>query len=345
MKSILIVGGAGYIGSHVVKAVAKAGYHPVALDNLSTGHPDAVQHGQLIVGSMADNALLDQLFREHDIAAVMHYATIGQAGESVRDPASYYRNNLAATRVLLDAMHAHGIKRLVFSSTAAVYGNPQYLPVDEEHRKLPINPYGRTMWMVEQMLADYDTAYDLRYVSLRNFNVAGADGDGELGERHIPENHLIPLVLQAGLGKSEAVTVFGTDYETRDGTCVRDYVHIDDLCNAHLAALQVLLKGAPSTAYNIGNGEGFTVKEVIGVAEHVLQRSIPVVQSGRRAGDPASLIADTGRARAELEWAPRHRKLGQIVQYAALWEIRHYLGYADTRDKAGADAGLKTVSS
>jgi UDP-glucose 4-epimerase len=320
MQIILVVGGAGYIGSHMVKTLAEAGYLPLTLDNLSTGFPDAVSRGELVIGSMADRELLGLLFRRQKIAAVMHFAAYSQVGESMREPGKYYRNNVAATQALLDAMVDHGVKNLVFSSTAAVYGNPLYTPIDESHPKAPINPYGRSKWMVEQMLADYNAACGLRSIALRYFNAAGADPDGRLGERHAPETHLIPLVLQAGLGKRDAVTVFGSDYDTADGTCIRDYIHIEDLCSAHLLALQALLGGAASAAYNLGNGEGFSVNEVIRIAERVLQRPIPVIRGERRAGDPSVLVANARRARKELGWTPRHPELDRIIGHAAAWE-------------------------
>jgi UDP-glucose 4-epimerase len=320
MQTILVVGGAGYIGSHMVKALAQAGYATLTLDNLSTGFADAVPHGELVIGTMADRNLLDFLFHRHKIEAVMHFAACSQVSESTNDPARYYRNNVAATQVLLDAMVAHDVRHLVFSSTAAVYGNPQYLPLDEAHPKTPINPYGRSKWMVEQMLADYDAAYGLNSIALRYFNAAGADPDGRLGERHDPETHLIPLVLQAGLGRRDVITVFGTDYDTADGTCIRDYIHIEDICSAHLLALQTLLDGTASNVYNLGNGAGFSVNEVIRVADHVLQRPIPVMHGERRAGDPSVLVADAQRAREALGWIPRYPDLERIIRHAAAWE-------------------------
>jgi len=343
MQTILVVGGAGYIGSHMVKALAQAGYATLTLDNLSTGFADAVQHGELVIGSMADRNLLDLLFYRHQIAAVMHFAAYSQVGESARDPARYYRNNVAATQVLLDAMVAHDIRHLVFSSTAAVYGNPQCLPLDEAHPKAPINPYGRSKWMVEQILADYDAAYGLNSIALRYFNAAGADPDGRLGERHAPETHLIPLVLQAGLGKRDAITVFGTDYDTEDGTCIRDYIHIEDLCNAHLLALQTLLDGTASNVYNLGNGTGFSVHEVIRVAERVLQRPIPVIYGERRPGDPSVLVADAQRAREALGWIPRHPDLECIIRHAAAWEMARDDLPAGTSGNACADAAGHTA--
>lgn len=322
MKKILVVGGAGYIGSHMVKTLARNGLEPITLDNLSTGFADAVHHGELIVGSMADRGLLDELFRQNEISAVMHFAAFSQVGESMRDPARYYRNNVCHTQVLLDAMVHAGVDQLVFSSTAAVYGNPVYTPIDELHPTQPINPYGKSKLMIEQMLSDYESAYGLRSIALRYFNAAGADSDCELGERHDPETHLVPLVLQAGLGKRDAITVFGTDYDTHDGSCVRDYIHIEDLCSAHLAALRRLQKGGKSDVFNLGNGAGFSVLEVIRVAADVLGNRIPVQPGQRRPGDPPVLVAEANRARTELNWQPVHTDLHEIVRTASDWENR-----------------------
>jgi UDP-glucose 4-epimerase len=321
MKNILVVGGAGYIGSHMVKALLGAGYRPVVLDNLSTGFADAVHDAELIVGSMADSELLNLLFRRHRFDAVMHFAAFSRVGESMREPDRYYRNNVAATQVLLDAMVGHGVGQLVFSSTAAVYGNPLSVPIDEDHPLVPINPYGRSKWVVEQMLGGYRAAYGLRSIALRYFNAAGADPEGWLGERHEPETHLIPLVLRAGLGRHTAITVFGTDYDTADGTCVRDYIHIEDLCSAHLLALRALVGGADSNVYNLGNGAGFSVGDVIRVAGDVLERPVPFVHGTRRPGDPAVLVADARRAQTELGWRPRFPELETIIRHAARWEI------------------------
>lgn len=320
MNRILVVGGAGYIGSHMVKRLVQAGYEPLVLDNLCTGFADAVPEAQLVVGSMADRALLDFLFSSDRIAAVMHFAANSRVGESMDDPFKYYRNNVAATQVLLDAMLAHDVCNLVFSSTAAVYGDPAAALISETHPLVPINPYGRSKWMVEQMLTAYRSAYGLRSVALRYFNAAGADPDGLLGERHDPETHLIPLVLQAAMRRREAVTVYGSDYPTRDGTCIRDYVHVADLCDAHLKALEALLTGAPGGAYNLGNGDGFSVGEVIRTVERVLARQVPVIPGQRRPGDPPQLVADATLARSELGWRPRYPDLETIVRHASVWE-------------------------
>ncbi len=321
--SILVVGGAGYIGAHMVKALRCAGFCPVVLDDLSSGHADAVGEAELVVGSMADPAALEGLFLRHRFAAVMHFASFIQVGESISDPAKYYRNNVAATLVLLEAMRWAGVGRFIFSSTAAVYGDPVHSPIDEDHPRNPVNPYGRSKWMIEQVLADYDRAYGLRSVCLRYFNAAGADPDGRLGECHEPETHLIPLVLQAAKGRREAISVFGCDYDTPDGTCIRDYIHVSDLCDAHLRALHHLLEGGGSACFNLGNGQGFSVREVIEAARRVTGRDIPVRYAARRAGDPPRLVADARRAREVLGWQPRRPDLETIVADAWAWECRY----------------------
>ncbi|MDO4723244.1 MAG: UDP-glucose 4-epimerase GalE [Comamonadaceae bacterium] len=324
---ILVVGGAGYIGSHMVKQLRQQGAAVVVLDDLSAGYADAVVAGaQLVVGSAADASLLAQLFAQHRFDAVMHFASFIQVGESVAEPAKYYANNVAATLTLLQAMRAAGVLRFIFSSTAAVYGNPQQLPIDEDHPKQPINPYGRSKWMAEQMLEDFDQAYGLKSVCLRYFNAAGADPEGELGERHVPETHLIPLVLQAAAGRRAAISVFGTDYDTPDGSCIRDYIHIADLCQAHALALQHLLAGGPSLRLNLGNGQGFSVLEVIEAARQVTGRDIAVRLEPRRPGDPARLVADSRRARELLGWQPQHAQLSTIIAHAWAWEQAHCWG-------------------
>ncbi|RRD67326.1 UDP-glucose 4-epimerase GalE [Comamonadaceae bacterium OH2310_COT-174] len=321
---ILVVGGAGYIGSHMVKHLCRQGVAVVVLDDLSAGYADAVvASAELVVGSAADAGLLAQLFARHRFDAVMHFASFIQVGESVTEPAKYYANNVAATLTLLQTMRTAGVQRFIFSSTAAVYGNPQQVPIDEEHPKQPINPYGRSKWMAEQMLEDFDQAYGLKSVCLRYFNAAGADPEGELGERHVPETHLIPLVLQAAAGRREAISVFGTDYDTPDGSCIRDYIHIDDLCQAHALALQHLLAGGPSLRLNLGNGQGFSVLEVIEAARQVTGRDITVHLEPRRPGDPARLVADSRLARELLGWQPRYTDLNTIIAHAWAWEQTH----------------------
>jgi UDP-glucose 4-epimerase len=318
--TILVVGGAGYIGSHMVKILLGEGYRVVTLDNLSTGYRDSVLGGEFFQGDLADREQLDRLLSQHTVDAVMHFASFIQVGESVLEPAKYYANNVTNTLNLLDAMVAHGVKRFIFSSSAAVYGEPIRVPIDEAHPKQPLNPYGRTKWMVEQILADYDFAYGLKSVSLRYFNAAGADPEGQLGERHEPETHLIPLVLQAGSGRREFVQVFGQDYETPDGTCIRDFVHVVDLCEAHRLALVNLLNGAGSSAYNLGNGNGFSVQEVIDTATRIVGKPIPVKQGARRKGDPARLVADASTAKKALGWVPRYPDLEKIIRHAWQWE-------------------------
>lgn len=319
---VLVVGGAGYIGSHMVKALHGEGADVVTLDDLSSGHADAVLHGRLVEGSIADRPLLERLFGEHRFDVAMHFASLIQVGESVRDPAPYYRNNVLNTQNLLEAMRAHGVKRFVFSSTAAVFGEPEYTPIDEKHRLAPINPYGWSKLMVEQMLQDWRQAYGFESVCLRYFNAAGADPGGALGERHEPETHLIPLVLQVASGRRPHIDVFGDDYDTPDGTCIRDYVHVADLCSAHLLAIRRMLAGAGGGRFNLGNGEGFSVRQVIEAARQVTGRDIAVRMQGRRAGDPARLVADATQAREVLGWAPRHAGLPGIVRDAWAWENR-----------------------
>ena len=317
---VLVVGGAGSIGSHMVKMLVAQGYDVTTLDNLSTGYRDAVTAGDFIQVDLADREILATLFARQSFDAVMHFASYIQVGESVKEPSKYYTNNLTNTLNLLDAMVVSGIKRFIFSSSAAVYGDPHTVPIPENHSKDPINPYGRTKWMVEQILADYDHAYALKSVSLRYFNAAGADPEGLLGERHEPETHLIPLVLRAASGRAQDIKVFGRDYDTPDGTCIRDYVHVEDLCSAHRLALDGLMQGQASNAYNLGNGSGFSVAEVIAASERVTGRSIPVTDQPRRAGDPPRLVADASRARAELGWQPQYADLDIIIAHAWAWE-------------------------
>ncbi len=319
---VLVVGGAGYIGSHMVQMLLDRGHEPVVFDNLSTGYRDAVPTGRLVEGDLADPAALEGLFAAQRFDGVMHFASLIQVGESVREPAKYYRNNVANTLNLLDAMHRHGVAHFIFSSTAAIFGEPDYVPIDEAHPRRPINPYGFSKFAIEQVLADYDRAYGLRSTCLRYFNAAGADPEARLGERHEPETHLIPLVLQAASGRRSHIDVFGQDYDTPDGTCIRDYIHIVDLCEAHLLALDRLRAGAPSGAYNLGNGNGFSVKEVIDASERVAGTSIARKYAGRRAGDPARLVADARRARSELGWQPRFADLDTIVRHAWAWECK-----------------------
>lgn len=322
---LLVIGGAGYIGSHMVQHLLAAGHGVVVVDNFSTGFRDALTAaGSPVLAELdiADAAALEALFSAHPFDAVLHFASFIQVGESVSEPGKYYANNLAATLTLLQSMVNAGVKRFIFSSTAAVYGEPDYVPIDEPHPKRPINPYGRSKSMVEQVLKDFDRAYGLKSVCLRYFNAAGADPGGQLGERHEPETHLIPLVLQAASGRREEITVFGRDYDTQDGTCVRDYIHVADLVEAHALALNYLQAGQPSTAFNLGNGQGFSVQEVIDAAQQVTGREIKIVDAPRRAGDPPRLVADSTLARKILGWQPRFSDLETIISHAWAWEKR-----------------------
>jgi UDP-glucose 4-epimerase len=316
----LVVGGAGYIGSHMVKHLLRQSCDVVTYDNLSTGYRDAVLGGEFVLGDLADNQALHTLFSTHQFDGVMHFASFIQVGESVKEPAKYYENNVTNTLNLLNAMVKHDVKRFIFSSTAAIYGEPHYVPIDEAHPKFPINPYGKTKLMTEQILEDYDRAYGLKSISLRYFNAAGADPEGELGERHHPETHLIPLVLQAASGRRPHISVFGRNYDTPDGTCIRDYIHVTDLCAAHWLSLQNLLGGGVSAAYNLGNGQGFSVQEVIETARAVTCHDIRTVDATRREGDPARLVADAASARDGLDWRPARFELKTIIQDAWKWE-------------------------
>lgn len=325
---ILVVGGAGYIGSHMVKQLSRAGYQVVVLDNLSTGFRELACYGQLVVGDLADTALLEQLFHENAFDAVMHFAACSLVGESVVDPSKYYRNNVTNTLNLLDVMIRQDVRHFIFSSTAATFGEPEYSPIDESHPQKPISSYGASKLMVERILQDYGSAYGLNSISLRYFNACGADPEGELGECHDPETHLIPLILQTASGRRGSITVFGRDYPTQDGTCIRDYIHIEDLCAAHALALDCLVSGKVSgaAAYNLGNGNGFSVQQVIDAAKGLVTeegRSIRVEEGKRRAGDPAVLVADAKRAKDELGWAPQYANLPTILKHA--WEWEKYL--------------------
>jgi len=316
---ILVIGGAGYIGSHMVKMLGQQGCSVTTLDDLSSGHRDAVLCGDFVQGNFGDRALLDTVL-SRGFNAVMHFASFIQVGESVQHPDKYYRNNVMYTLGLLDAMRAYGVDKFIFSSTAATFGEPQYTPIDEAHPQHPINPYGRTKLIVEQALADYDKAYGFKSVCLRYFNAAGADPEGELGERHDPETHLIPLVLQAASGRRPHINVFGRDYDTPDGTCIRDYIHINDLCNAHWLALNNLINGGASQTYNLGNGNGFSVQEVIDTAQRITGLDIPVISCPRRDGDAARLVADSRLAQERLGWHPEFPELTTIIEHAWQWE-------------------------
>ena len=316
---VLITGGAGYIGSHTVRHLVETGCECVVVDNLVYGHREAVGSAKLVVGDLADAAFLDRFFAEHHVDAVVHFAAFAYVGESVTDPQKYYLNNVRGTLNLLAAMLKHGVPSIVFSSTCATYGVPVYTPIDEEHPQAPINPYGRSKLMIEQVLNDYHRAYGLQYIALRYFNAAGAAKDGALGELHTPETHLIPLVLKAITGETGPVKILGTDYDTKDGTCVRDYIHVEDLAVAHALALSKV--GAFCGKINLGTGRGTTVKEVIGAAERVSGKTCPTEIAARRAGDPAVLYAANKKAREVLGWSPRYTSIDEIVETAWKWEV------------------------
>lgn len=322
---ILVVGGLGYIGSHMTKALVRAGCRVVVLDNLSTGFRSLSQSGEVVVGDLSDVALLEDLFYRNSFCGVIHFAASSLVSESVVEPSKYYRNNVVGSLNLLDVMVRHQVNNFVFSSTAATFGEPEYIPIDEAHPQNPINPYGASKLMVEQILSDYANAYGLNSVSLRYFNACGADPEGELGECHDPETHLIPLILQAASGRRESITVFGRDYPTKDGTCVRDYIHIEDLCTAHGLALDALIEGnlSGACAFNLGNGQGFSVQQVIGAVKTVVAEdgcSLDIQEGERRPGDPAVLVADAARARKVLGWQPQYANLATIIQHAWGWE-------------------------
>jgi len=324
--TVLVTGGAGYIGSHAVLALKQAGYRVVVLDNLVYGHREFVEALQVefVQGDIGDRPLLDDLFQRYSIDAVMHFAAYAYVGESVTNPAKYYRNNVAGTLTLLEAMVAANVKKIVFSSTCASYGVPQTVPIPEEHPQVPINPYGMSKLMVEQMLQDFDVAYGLKSVRFRYFNAAGADPSGQLGEDHAPETHLIPLVLLTALGVRDSISVFGTDYPTPDGTCIRDYIHVSDLADAHVLGAQHLLEGNGSEVFNLGNGNGFSVKEVIEAAREVTGRPIRVVESDRRPGDPPALVGSAEKAHKILGWTPQYPEVKDMIRHAWTWhQVRH----------------------
>jgi len=326
-KNILVTGGAGYIGAHACKALSRAGYMPVTYDNLVYGHSEAVEWGPFVEGDIADREKLNNTLSQYQPLAVMHFAAFAYVGESVENPGKYYRNNVAGSLSLLEAVRDHGIDKFIFSSTCASYGTPEAIPLKEDHPLRPINPYGFSKVMIEQMLKDFDTAHEIRYISLRYFNAAGADPEGEIGEDHEPETHLIPLVLDVAAGKRQLLTIFGDDYDTPDGTCIRDYIHVEDLAQAHVLGLKALEEGAKSNIYNLGNGKGFSVKEVVDAAARVTGRKIPVKIGARRAGDPPCLVGDSCRIRKELGWSPRLKTLETIIQTAWNWRQQCPNGY------------------
>lgn len=323
---VLVIGGAGYIGSHTVRLLNQTEHEVWVYDNLSMGHRASVPAEQLIVGELADTKLLEQTLRDKNIDAVMHFAAFTEVGESMLAPAKYYQNNVIATLGLFESMRRMGVHRFVFSSTTAIYGQPERIPIAEDTPQIPINPYGFTKLVVERALKDYARAYGFAGAALRYFNAAGAASDGSIGEDHKPESHLIPLVLQVALGQRERIHVFGDDYPTPDGTCIRDYVHVEDLAAAHLAALERLEEGKVIEV-NLGSGVGYSVMQVINACRKVSGQSIPVVNSPRRAGDPAKLIADSALAKTLLDWQPKYTTIEQIVETAWNWHRSHPNGY------------------
>ncbi|WP_047453630.1 UDP-glucose 4-epimerase GalE [Rhizobium rhizogenes] len=320
-ETVLVVGGAGYIGSHTCLDLANKGFQPVVYDNFSNGHREFVKWGPAEEGDIRDRARLDEVLAKYKPAAILHFAALIEVGESVKDPVSFYENNVIGTLTLLAAAQAAGIEAFVFSSTCATYGLPQSVPLDESHRQVPINPYGRTKYIVEQALADYDQYKGLRSVVLRYFNAAGADFEGRIGEWHTPETHAIPLAIDAALGRRQGFKVFGSDYDTRDGTCVRDYIHVLDLADAHVRAVEYLLRGGESVALNLGTGTGTTVKELLGAIETVSERPFPVEYVGRREGDSTTLVANNDKARDILGWSPQY-DLSRIIESAWNWHAK-----------------------
>jgi len=320
-RTILVTGGAGYIGSHTVKLLASKGEKVVVLDNMVFGHPEAIvsEGVELVVGDVGDRELLDRLFTEHSIDAVVHFAAFAYVGESVENPLKYYRNNTAEPITLLEAMRDHGCKKFIFSSTCATYGTPEIVPITESEKQAPINAYGTSKYMLERILEDCDRAHDIKSVFLRYFNASGCDPGGEIGEDHNPETHLIPRILMAVTGEVDKLTVFGTDYPTPDGTCIRDYIHVNDLADAHEKGLAYLRDGGDTTAVNLGTGRGFSVKEIIDAAQQVTGKDVPVEYGDRRAGDPAQLIADPSKAKEVLGWEAQYKDPAYHLETAWKW--------------------------
>jgi UDP-glucose 4-epimerase len=320
INNLLITGGAGYIGSHAVRMLIKKGYEVVVLDNLSQGHRDALDHDvPFIFGDFGDQCLVKKILYEYRIDAIVHFAAESIVPQSLENPLNFYRSNVSKTIELIAAAISAGVFNFIFSSTASVYGEPKEIPITELHPAGAINPYGISKWMIEQILEDCHKAHGLKYVSLRYFNAAGADESGKIGESHNPETHLIPLVLDVALGKSPAVKIYGTDYDTPDGTCIRDYIHVNDLCEAHILAVEAIENGIEREIYNLGNGEGYSVREVIEVAERVTRRPIPVEEAERRKGDPSRLVASFQKIQKELGWKPAHPDLEYIIETAWKW--------------------------
>jgi UDP-glucose 4-epimerase len=328
MPVILVTGGAGYIGSHVVKDLLRQNYKPIIFDNLQTGHRKATENALFIEGNLSDQRKLAEIFRDNSIDAVMHFAADCLVGESVQNPIKYFNNNVKNSLKLIEIMEEFNVRKIVFSSSAAVYGDPEQIPIPELHPCAPSNPYGETKWIVEKVLQTFRDEGKLNFISLRYFNAAGADPEGELGEDHSPETHLIPLVIKAALDGT-SVPVFGTDYNTPDGTCIRDYIHVSDLAQAHILALRKLEQGKFSGVYNLGNGNGYSVREVIETVKKVTGRKVVAVESPRRPGDPARLVASSEKIKEELGWIPKYTDLETIVNTAYHWHRKHPKGFED----------------
>ncbi|MCK5267139.1 MAG: UDP-glucose 4-epimerase GalE [Spirochaetes bacterium] len=316
---VLIVGGAGYIGSHTVKELHKKGHEILVLDNLVHGHKEFLKWGKFVNADLENIKQLRSIFKKYPITSVIHFASYINVGESVTDPKKYYINNVTNTLNLLNVMIEYSVRHFIFSSTCATYGTPVSIPIDENHPQNPINPYGQSKLMIEKIIEDYSNAYDFSYVSLRYFNASGADQDGEIGEWHNPETHLIPLVLDAAINKRDSISIYGTDYDTSDGTCIRDYIHVTDLADAHIKALEFLKSGGKSTAFNIGTEKGYTVREIIEEAQKITQREIKIVETGKRKGDSTILVSKSAKIKDTLKWEPQHSSLNEIIQSAWNW--------------------------
>lgn len=329
-RNILITGGAGYIGSYMCKYLVNNGYYPIVLDNLIHGHREAVKWGSLIEGDISDSYLINKIFSQYQIEAVMHFAAFCYVGESVNKPIQYYSNNVAGTVSLLENMIKNSIQKFIFSSSCATYGESNEIPITEDHPQNPLNPYGMSKLIIEQILSDLKKAYGMEYVALRYFNAAGADPDGEIGEDHRPETHLIPLVLQTAIGQHSAINIYGDDYPTKDGTCIRDYIHIHDLAHAHFLALERIINGLSGGKYNLGNENGYSVKEVIDISRKITGKSIPTRIMDRRPGDPSMLIGSNKLAMKELGWRPNYSDLHTIIETAWRWHKSNPKGYINT---------------
>ncbi|WP_054198911.1 UDP-glucose 4-epimerase GalE [Clostridium baratii] len=325
--SILVCGGAGYIGSHMVAELLENGQDVVILDNLEKGHKDALLGGKLYIGDLRDKEILNKIFTENNIEAVIDFSAYSLVGESMTEPLKYFNNNVYGTISLLEAMKEHNVKYIVFSSTAATYGEPECVPILEDSKTIPTNAYGESKLLVEKILNWCDKAYGIKYTTLRYFNAAGAHINGKIGEDHSPETHLIPLILNVALGKRDEILIFGDDYDTKDGSCIRDYIHVSDLASAHSLALKRLMNGGESRVYNLGNGTGFSVKEMIDIARKVTGHEIPAKVAPRRAGDPAILIASSEKAMKELNWKPKFNSVETIIETAWNWHKNHPNGY------------------